>query len=177
MRFSLRWLFGSVAFIAVGCMSMVYASWVASEILGACLWTFLVCAILGAIYGRKAERAFWGGCAIAGCSYVLFLYAPNVQRQVHLPTAIADRAIRNLYNVVSKELPAEQRNGTYPEGTYFANSGAFIRRPMWDPFTRSGQVVFAFAVAILGGCMGRLFRSRSDRDADEPSGAAKNPRD
>lgn len=76
-HFSLCWLFGIVAFAAIGCASLIYASWFFSQLLGAALGVFLIFAALGGVYSRGADKAFWGGCAIAGCSYLAGMYLPK----------------------------------------------------------------------------------------------------
>ena len=70
MRFSLRWLFGAVAFVATGCLSLVYTSELLCNALGVAVFLFLAFAVLGAIYGREDTRPFWIGCAIFGWSYI-----------------------------------------------------------------------------------------------------------
>lgn len=154
MRFSLRWLFGFVLFAAIGCASLVYASSLYSEVLGAVLGCFLACAIIGSIYGRGAGRAFYGGCAIAGCSYILCLYLPP---SIPLPNNLADTAINRLFKVVNRELPAERQNGVWPEGTYHTGGGHYVGRPMWEPFAASARVLATFGATVLGGLAARLF--------------------
>jgi hypothetical protein len=160
LHFSLYWLFGIVAFAATACAWLIYASWFLSEVLGAALGAFLICAALGGVYGRGANRAFWGGCAIAGCSYVASMYLPNVL--LPLPDDFAYRMLSRLYDVVSRELPARQQNGLYPEGTYFAPGGAFVKSPSWEPFIRAGNALVAFVVAVLGGIVASRFHRRGE---------------
>ncbi|MGH7135292.1 MAG: hypothetical protein ACREHD_06090 [Pirellulales bacterium] len=69
MQFSLRWLFGAVAFVAIGCFSLAYPSPLLGYAVNAAIFAFLTASILGAIYAER--RVFWTGCAVAGWCYVL----------------------------------------------------------------------------------------------------------
>ncbi|HVX16258.1 MAG TPA: hypothetical protein VHC22_34045 [Pirellulales bacterium] len=71
MQFSLRWLLGGVAFIAIACVSLRYASDLLCTVLAASLFAFLMTAVLGALYASRERRRFWAGCAIVGWAYIL----------------------------------------------------------------------------------------------------------
>ena len=165
MRFSLRWLFGVLLLAAVASASLVYASWPISDALGAALGLFLIGAVIGAAYGRADRTAFCGGCAIAGWASLVCLWLPKgpIDPSCPFPTLAANRAISSLYNLVSRELLAEPINGDL-EGAYLVNNVPYIRRPMWEPFSRVGHSFIALLVAIMGGAVARLFYRASGRN-------------
>jgi hypothetical protein len=70
-QFSLITLAGVVAFCAIGCAALVYASavWAASLITGAIV--LLMFATTAAVYGQGSRRAFWLGMSIWGWLYLL----------------------------------------------------------------------------------------------------------
>ncbi|HVX14692.1 MAG TPA: hypothetical protein VHC22_26120 [Pirellulales bacterium] len=159
MRFSLRWLFGVILFVAIASTSLIYSSWWLSDGLAAALGAFLVCVTIGAVYGRSASAAFCGGSAIAGWVYLLCLWLPlgHIGQNDVAPTAAVDRAVYRLYESISWELRAEPINGDLSTA-YFVNGVPYIKRPLLEPFVKAAHCLTAFVVAMLGGAVGRRFQ-------------------
>ncbi|HVX11614.1 MAG TPA: hypothetical protein VHC22_10570 [Pirellulales bacterium] len=78
MRFSLRWLFGVVSFLAVGCGLVIYASPLLSKLTFTAAVTALLLAIVLAVYRSGEQRALWAGFAALGLAY-LWLICGNWQ--------------------------------------------------------------------------------------------------
>ncbi len=159
MRFSLRWLFGVISFVAVASTSLIYSSWLLSDVLGAALGAFLVCVTIGALCGRAATAAFCGGAAIAGWVYLLCLWLPtsHIDHNDAVLTGVADRVVDHLYESVSWELRAEPINGDLSDA-YYVDSVPYIKRPMRGPFKKAAHFLTAFILAMLGGAVGRRFQ-------------------
>jgi hypothetical protein len=75
-QFSLITLAGIVAFAAVACCSLVYASSAWSASLYTAAIVFLAVATLAAVYRRGPQRAFWAGAAFCGWLYLLLVLGP-----------------------------------------------------------------------------------------------------
>ncbi len=75
-QFSLRALAGIVAFAAVACCSLIYASQVWSSMLFTAAVVLLIFALVATIYHRGSARAFWAGSAISGWIYLLLALGP-----------------------------------------------------------------------------------------------------
>ena len=69
-HFSLRWLFGVVSFLAVGCGLLIYASPFLSKLTFTAAIVILLAAILSAVYQAGNHRAFWTGFAAFGFAYL-----------------------------------------------------------------------------------------------------------
>ncbi|HWB14466.1 MAG TPA: hypothetical protein VG826_34895 [Pirellulales bacterium] len=69
-HFSLRWLFGIVSFLAVGCGLLIYASPFLSKLTATSAAVVLLAAIPAAIYHAGERRAFWAGFAFFGFAYL-----------------------------------------------------------------------------------------------------------
>lgn len=95
LRFSLRWLLVFVAFIACGLVSLRNASYLISGCLSAVWILFLMVAVLGAIYRRERQRAFWVGCCVFGWSFVAYGTLSGAK-----PSAF-DQTIQSMYDAIS----------------------------------------------------------------------------
>lgn len=69
-RFSLRWLFGMVSFLAVGCGLLFYATPLLSKLTFTVAILVLLSAVAAAIYQSREHRAFWAGFAAFGLAYL-----------------------------------------------------------------------------------------------------------
>src|SRR5215469_2700110 len=69
-HFSLRWLFGVVSFLAIGCGLLIYASPWLSKLTATLAVVVLLAAAPAAIYQAGDRRAFWAGFAFFGCAYL-----------------------------------------------------------------------------------------------------------
>jgi hypothetical protein len=75
-QFSLKALAGAVAFAAVACCSLIYASSTWSATIYTSAIVLLIFALLATLYRQGAARAFWAGCAISGWVYLLLVFGP-----------------------------------------------------------------------------------------------------
>jgi hypothetical protein len=147
VRFSLRWLFGLVAFAAIACLSLIYASPILSKILYAAVLAFLAMSLLGAIYSGRARRPFWGGCAILGCLYVASSYLPLKSTN---PWFVAAMTLSDVHENTARRVP-------------LSNPGSFKWNPPQSEFIEAGQSLIAFIVAMAGGLSARWFYARDKR--------------
>ncbi|HVX15183.1 MAG TPA: hypothetical protein VHC22_28580 [Pirellulales bacterium] len=79
MRFSLRWLFGVVAFVAAGFCCLVNASRPIELLLAGLLYVFLGVSIMGALFARGERRVFWAGCVVTGAVCFASDYLPPLK--------------------------------------------------------------------------------------------------
>lgn len=70
MRFSLRWLFGVVLYAAAGCALMVYRADLVAAFCDLAFVALCFIALLGSIFTRHGQRAFWIGCVIVGWPFL-----------------------------------------------------------------------------------------------------------
>lgn len=156
MRFSLRWLFGGVAYVAIACASLVYASEPISKTLGAALFAFLMIAVLGAIFACRNHRRFWAGCAIVGLTYYATFHVAQYPNAIQLPRATTREVLDWLHQKLVRNINDR------------ATARGFIVRPsdlpQKDPFHAAGHSLTTFAWAIAGGIVAGRFRR------DEPKG-------
>ena len=69
-HFSLRWLFGVVSFLAVGCGLLIYATPLLSRLTFTAALGVLLVAVVSAVCRAGERRAFWAGFAAFGFAYV-----------------------------------------------------------------------------------------------------------
>ena len=69
-HFSLRWMFGTVSFLAIGCGLLIYASPLLSKLTSTLTVLVLLAAVPAAIYHAGDRRAFWAGFALFGFAYL-----------------------------------------------------------------------------------------------------------
>ncbi|HWB10117.1 MAG TPA: hypothetical protein VG826_12885 [Pirellulales bacterium] len=146
MRFSLRWMFGGVAFAAIGCASLIYASEPISKALGAVLFVFLMVAVLGAIFSGR-NRRFWAGCAVVGSIYVATAYLPP--SYIQLPQSTTSEILEWLHQKIVRKIEVE------------ASAQGRLLHPDFlpiGPFHAAGQSLATFAWAIAGGIVAGRFR-------------------
>lgn len=169
MRFSLRWLFAAVAFAAIGCASLIYASDAMSAGVAGVLWLLLGLTTLGALFGPQSNRAFCGGFAIIGLAYVASDYLPNAE--VLRPSQVVAVVIRRLYSVM-------EHNAAFDRNTWSSDKSLRIERGEWRkgnfyvtrprkaPFYLAGHALAALLLAAAGGAAASWFASQRAR----PSG-------
>src|SRR5687767_11146988 len=75
-QFSLKGLAGIVAFAAVACCSLIYATQAWSSMIFTAAVMLLIFAVVAGVYRQGAARAFWAGCAISGWIYLLLIFGP-----------------------------------------------------------------------------------------------------
>jgi hypothetical protein len=68
-HFSLRWLFGFVSFLAVGCGLLIYATPFLSRLTLTVALAVLLASVLAAVCQAGERRMFWAGFAFFGLAY------------------------------------------------------------------------------------------------------------
>ena len=110
-QFSLITLAGIVAFAAVACCSLVYASSAWSATIYTAAIVFLAFATLAASYRRGRRRAFWAGSAFFGWLYLFLVLGPLPgTQQMTSPTQVnvdAELATTHLAPVALRDRVAE----------------------------------------------------------------------
>lgn len=152
-RFSLRWLFGSISFIAIGCGLLIYARPLTAYTCFAATLLVLFSAIPLSVYRSGARRAFWFGFALFGLGYLGLMcgpwQAPDVQSQAEVrewppPTKLLTLA----YGWV----PTKTVTRTPGSLDFF---GGMTPRTMpiadWSDFVIVGHSLWAIIIAVLGG--------------------------
>lgn len=164
LRFSLRWLLLFVAFVAVGLLSLQYASFLFSG----CLWVvwlaFLMVAILGAVYRRKQRRAFWLGCCVFGWSFAAFGTVSGDK------TTALDQAIQSVYEKIEWNTRADSATAQ----AHFQSGGKAVMGgpinivyfPREKPFKNAVETLVGFVVAFIGGVVAQWFYASRDRDGE-----------
>lgn len=158
-RFSLRWLLVFVAFIAVGLVSLRYASKPLSDCLSVVWIALLLVAIFGVAYRKERQRAFWFGCCVFGWSFAAYVHF------IHGNTIFA-RANQSIYDSVKWSVPASREmQGFHREsGGMSERSGiAFkIFFPRFFPFISASRSLTGIILAILGGLTAQWFHATRD---------------
>lgn len=73
-QFSLRWLLGATALVALGCTALLNATTLWESLFVSFTLVMLVTAVVLAAYTRAATRAFWVGFCIFGWGYFLIAH-------------------------------------------------------------------------------------------------------
>ena len=142
MRFSLRWLFGIVALVALGCFCLAYSSLMIQRVVAAATYTLLVLSVVAAIVSRgDRQRAFWTGVAITGLGYVTTYYFPKMPDPP--PWELARVVLDWLYDVALRKEPM---GAAAPRG--------------YDEYFRTGYSLIVIVVALAGGLFAFWLRGR-----------------
>jgi hypothetical protein len=169
-RFSLRWLMGSVSFLALCCGLLVYARpATAYSVFGATLLLLFV-AIPLSVYRNGERRAFWFGFALFGLGYLLLICGPWQAPDVHIQVTVRERlATTKLLELAHSWLPTKPA----PPGSLGGGSGFFGQMGMggmgpggppaparvpiaeWEDFVIVGQSLWAIVLALAGGVIAR----------------------
>ena len=85
LQFSLFRLFAAITFLAIVCAALVDESKVLASLIYTTVVILLFSAPVGIVYRRGADRAFWIGFAIFGCTYFLLpkFYPPGESCEPH----------------------------------------------------------------------------------------------
>jgi hypothetical protein len=163
MRFSLRWLFGLVAFVAVACLSLIYATAAISNILSVVFFAFLMASVLGAIHASRQRRRFWFGCALVGLCYVASGYL--LPRLFPMPWFATNAALDYLHPKIVRKVASATLDapvfGTRPATFY-------LESPLAKDFRTAGQVLAAFIWSVAGGIIAGWFRRDEQRQHGGP---------
>ena len=156
MRFSLRWMFGLVSFLAVGCGLLVYATPLSSLLtLTAALFVLLTAVVVAACHTGE-RRAFWAGFAFFGLAYGWIICG-----SLHSPGdggALSDRlATTALLGWCHQRAPHTQSSsvpsGMFPGGG--AMGGGMMMSGMGGPMMGGGYgQPGSMGASGMGGMMG-----------------------
>lgn len=172
LRFSLRWLFGIVSFVALGCGLLIYATSLLSRLTFTLLLVGLMAAVLAAVFRAGERRAFWVGFAGFGFAYIWLIcgswQAPsgNGPLRDSLATTAAlkwcrEKVPRTTSLTVSAQSPGGMMAGGMGMGEGMMPSAGMMSNapvianvsgpPDWIDFSTTGHSLFAFLLAALGG--------------------------
>lgn len=157
-RFSLRWLLIFVAFVATGTVSLRYASMLVSICLSVAWLVFLMVAILGVIYRRQGQRAFWVGCCVFGWSFAAYGTVSGDK------TAVFDRVVQCAYNRISWKMlvNAGTKVLTNEGESVFYSESTMATFPQRKPFFMAAETLMGFVIAVSGGIVAQWFYATRD---------------
>ena len=172
-RFSLRWLFGSITFLAIGCGLLVYARPVTAYLTFAATLLGIFSTIPLSVYRSGATRAFWFGFALFGLGYLGVICGPWLAPGVHIQVGVRERLpTTKLLEFAYAHLPTKPVTAPVSSPTggagFFGQMGGMggITGPMggggsmpparypiadWTDFAVIGHSLWAIVIAILGG--------------------------
>lgn len=140
MRFSLKWLFGIMFYVAAGCALVSSTSDLVLDLFSVAFAALCLISLLGAIFSRSERRAFWGGCAIVAWIFTLSDLLPNNRNGLpvvaHAPQVAVSRMLVDL-------------------------SFWFEGDPLVNLRTTGADAFVAIGSSIVGGVLARWFWSRS----------------
>ena len=152
MRFSLRWLLGFVAFVAIACPSLIYATTTIVHLLSAAFFAFLMVSTLGAIYAGCQRRRFFVGCVLVGLSYAATAYVPS---GLPMPWGATNAAVDYLHPKVVHKVAGELEPSIFPRTK---PSPFYIELPLAKDFRNAAQIIAAFVWSFSGGIVAGRFR-------------------
>jgi hypothetical protein len=192
-HFSLRWLFGLVSFLAVGCGLLVYATPLLSALTFTAAIVVLLSAGLIAACHRGKQRMVWASFAIFGLAYFWLICGSwqspdgnSLLRDRLATTALLqwchEKAPRNQSTLAIVQSPAGAMMGSggmdpmMPGGMAGMPGGMggmpgaptmmnVASAPDWGVFMTTGHSLFALAFASFGGFIANRCRRK---EKDEP---------
>ena len=133
-RFSLRWLLGSVSFLAIGCGLLIYARPVTACLTFAATLLVLFAAIPLSVYRSGERRAFWFGFALFGLGYLGLVCGPWQAPDVHIQIGVRERLpTTKLLELAYEWVPTKPSNA--PAGSGGSGGGG-----MFGDFDQDGDV-------------------------------------
>jgi hypothetical protein len=156
-RFSLLALFGFVTLAAVGCAALARPTMLWVTIIQGVVFACLFFAVLAAIYGQRASRAFWVGFAVVGWGYMgaqQFLLVDVAQR----PTVLIAARLQDLIH------PRDIGDGTFtltggrgqPLPVNWREIEAFLKIIAW---------LWPLLFGFIGGLVARYLCLRRERES------------
>lgn len=186
-RFSLRWLLGSVTFLAIGCGLLVYARPVTAYLTFAATLLGLFSAIPLSVYRSGEKRAFWFGFALFGLAYLGLVCGPWQVPDGQFVVNVRERLpTTRLLLIVYGYLPTEAITApvTAPTGGagFFGQIGGMggmidgmggggsmspgrYTIANWTDFAVIGHSLWAIVIAVLGGGIARSCERTAQRRA------------
>ncbi|HWB14463.1 MAG TPA: hypothetical protein VG826_34880 [Pirellulales bacterium] len=189
-HFSLRWLFGIVSFLAVGCGLLIYASPFLSKLTATSAAVVLLAAVPAASYHAGERRAFWAGFAFFGFAYLWLVCGAwqshdgsGALRERLVTTDLLTRC----YELLPSTQSSSSANSTLASIALLQSTGTLVDPNTgqaatasgggsltWAPtpvavappvdrndFLTTGHSLFAILFALLGGALTRRCCSRA----------------
>ncbi|HWB10676.1 MAG TPA: hypothetical protein VG826_15705 [Pirellulales bacterium] len=176
--YSLRWLLGSITFLAIGCGLLIYAREVTASITFAATLLVLFAAIPLSVYRGGRPRAFWFGFALFGLSYLALVCGPWEAPDAYLHVRLRDRLpTMKLLELAHRHLPTKPvivpANGM--GGGMFGQMGmggmgtggpitATAPISEWSDFAVVGHSLWTIFIAVLGGGIAAWCQRSSRRE-------------
>lgn len=167
-RFSLRWLMGSVSFLAVSCGLLVYARPITASCTLGATFLLLFAGIPLSVYGSGERRAFWFGFVLFGLGYLVLICGPWQAPDVHIQVGVRERMpTTKLLELAYAWLPTKPAPivaGSMSGGGMFQMGGMGMGGPPtpthvpiveWRDFAIIGQSLWAIVLAFAGGLFAR----------------------
>jgi hypothetical protein len=140
-QFSLRWLLGATAFIAVATAILTNPTAISAATASALTIPLVCYPPIAAVALKGERRAFWIGVAIAALLYLHFIAG----------------SIDDVFQVVGERLGFDVDRPTIP--------GYFFEQPEVYCFSSSARKLLTWPIALIGGMLGRhLYKTRQDED-------------
>ncbi len=160
MRFSLLMLLGIVALIAVNIAALRTGDWFWCRLLFTLTLTVHLAAILGAVYRRGSERAFWIGFALFGWTYLSLANVPMFRLAEH---QLFGSQVSNLLKGFTPEAN---------DGIAIESSGSRIAIFSFRQIIHSAS---ALLFASLGGLLGVYFQASGQDTSESDSSTPDSP--
>jgi hypothetical protein len=152
-QFSLRWLLGLTALVALACTALINASDTWAMLLHSSLLASLLVAVLRAAYRRGAVRAFWVGFALFGWVYLILVYWVHYNSQFtddfNDPSGSELATTRLLQLSYDHLLPLVRTRPAPKSGV------TSVSYPDQQAYIRVGQPLCGLVVALIGGWIAR----------------------
>jgi hypothetical protein len=175
-RFSLLTLFGAILVISVGCAALASASDAWAKAVVSATVLALLTSTVGAIYLPGQARAFAGGFAIFGWSYLLLVQGPWLESmKPQLVTTVALNKLQGVMHEDSGAMLGQAVTFTGGGSSFVLNSvtgtvtanNVTVLSPTFVPtipssaqFHQIGQSLWAIILACVGGLLARAFGDR-----------------
>ena len=175
-QYSLLWLLGLMAFVAIGCNALVNASAFWAGLLFTVTIFVLMVAVLGSIYRHGSARAFWLGFAIFGWAYLWLVCGPTPGRtfsedgwQFEPQEPLATTKLLSFF--FHNLLPQVRGRTVVPQTSPGGGTGMFMGTPgamkvpiaLARDFFCVGHSLWALLFAYVGGWVARYFHATRDR--------------
>ncbi len=176
MKFSIKWLLILVAAACITAHSLANASLFWGSLCFSIALLILGVGILGVMFCKENERAYWIGFCFMGICYFVLLFAPGPDRCVghRLVTTKAlgylEPLIRRTDVATGDHVVNAARMATDAELEWTLNLGgnSNFLCPQWGHFQMAGHAAVALVLAVFGGTVARRFYDHERAEARTP---------
>ena len=175
-QFSLRWLFGATAFVAVACTALLNATELWQSLFVSAMLATLVLSILLVVYSRQSVRAFWVGFCVCGWAYYLLVSYYLDEKGVHIADPFKGKpsqlvSTRLLELAYQRAIPLVRTSGDPfmqpippPDGSNDSDEhrrmGLMANYPNFSCFVNIGHCLWTLLFAGVGGRIARFLYDR-----------------